>query len=59
MGAEDNGLTLDGLAQRLETLERESAELRDKVATLRGSGTSRDEVVARRGSATRRVPEQI
>ena len=36
MGREDSGLTLQGLAQRLETLERENAELRSKVATLEG-----------------------
>ena len=34
------GLTLQGLAQRLEALERENAELRREVAALRGSGTS-------------------
>jgi hypothetical protein len=34
MGAEDNGLSLEGLAKRLETLERENAALRHKVATL-------------------------
>ncbi len=39
MGTQDNGLTLEGLAQRLEALERENAELRSKVATLEGSGT--------------------
>lgn len=37
MGAEDNGLTLQGLAQRLEALEHENAALRDKLATLEGS----------------------
>jgi hypothetical protein len=44
MGREDSGLTLQGLAQRLEALERgnkrmhsENAELRHKVATLEGS----------------------
>ncbi len=43
---EYNGLTLEGLAQRLEALERENeqmrsenAELRDEVAALSGSGT--------------------
>ncbi len=65
MGGEDNGLTLQELAQRLEglqhenaerlqTLERENAELRHKVATLEGSGTRRGEVAALRGSGTRR-----
>jgi hypothetical protein len=53
MGAEDNGLTLQGLAQRvealehenaerLETLERENTELRHEAATLGGAGTRRD-----------------
>ena len=38
MRAEEvNGLTLEGLAHRLETLERENAELRQKVATLEGA----------------------
>jgi len=46
MGAEEagNGLTLEGLAQqldtqthKLETLERENSELRSKVATLEAS----------------------
>jgi len=39
MGAQENGLTLAGLAQRLETLERENAELRDEVAELRSPDT--------------------
>ncbi len=50
MGAQDNGLTLEGLAHRLETLERENerlrsenAAIRSKVATLEGSGTRRNE----------------
>jgi hypothetical protein len=40
MSAEEgngNGLSLEGLAQRLETLELENSELRSKVATLEGS----------------------
>jgi hypothetical protein len=41
MGAEGNGLSLEGLAQRLETLERENAELRSKVVTLEGSDPGR------------------
>lgn len=60
MGAEDNGLTLEGLAQRLEALERENermrsenAELRSKVATLEGSASRRDEVAVPRDSETR------
>ena len=40
MGREDSGLALQGLAQRLEALERENAELRSKVATLEGSAKS-------------------
>jgi hypothetical protein len=57
---ENNGLTLEGVAQRLEALERENermrsenAELRDEVAELRGSGTPRGEVPALRGSDRR------
>src|SRR5829696_3108580 len=49
MGGEDNGLTLQGLAHRLEAVERENERmrsendaLRSKVATLEGSGTRRD-----------------
>src|SRR5215213_5221186 len=64
MGAEDNGLTLEGLAQRLETLERENermrsenAELRHEVTALRGSATRRSEVPALRGSHTSRDGE--
>jgi hypothetical protein len=51
MCGEDNGLTLQGLAQkleamtrRLEVVERENASLRDEVATQRGPGTH-EEVV--------------
>jgi hypothetical protein len=47
MDAEGNGLTLEGLAQRLETLEcdnermhSENAELHRKLALQEGSGTS-------------------
>ena len=49
MDGEDNGLTLQGLAQRLEALERENAELRQEVAVLRGSGTGQDALPALRG----------
>ena len=51
-GQEDNGLSLQGLAQRLEALERENAELRQEVAALRGSeGTHPHEELAElRGS---------
>jgi hypothetical protein len=61
---EGNRLTLEGLAQKLETqaqrlktLERENAELRHKVATLEGSETRRDDVVALRGSDRSRAKE--
>jgi hypothetical protein len=54
---EYNGLTLEGLAQRLEALEHENAELRSRVATLEGSGTRRDELAENRGSDTRRSEE--
>jgi hypothetical protein len=60
MGGQDNGLTLEGLAKRLEALERENerirfenAELRHKVATLESSGTRRGAVPALRGSGPR------
>ena len=58
MGGQDNELTLQGLAQRLEMLERENAELRQEVSVLRGSGTRRDEVVALRGSDERQDQEE-
>ena len=35
----DGELTLEGLAQRLETLERENTELHKEVAALRGADT--------------------
>jgi hypothetical protein len=54
---EDNGLTLEGLAHRLEALERENAELRSKVATFEESGTRRDELAEKRGSDTPRDGE--
>jgi hypothetical protein len=47
---EGSGLSLEGLAHRLEALERDNAELRDEVSALRGSGTRRGEVPALRGS---------
>jgi hypothetical protein len=57
MGAQENRLTLEGLAQRLETLERENerirsenADLHSKVARLEGSGTLQSEVAELRGS---------
>jgi hypothetical protein len=58
MGGQDNRHTLQGLAQRLETLERENAELRQEVSALRGSGARRDEVVALRGSEEHRDQEE-
>jgi hypothetical protein len=54
---EQNGLTLEELAQRLEALERENAELQSKVATLEKSGTRRDELAENRGSDTPREGE--
>lgn len=66
MGAEENGLSLRALAQRLEALERENermrsenAELRHKVSTLEGSGTRRDEVAELRSSDARRNEEYV
>jgi hypothetical protein len=47
---EDGTTSLEGLARRLEALERENAELRDKVAALEGSDGHREEVEATRGS---------
>jgi hypothetical protein len=44
MDATENGTTsLEGLARRLEALERENADLRGKVAALEGSHGHRDE----------------
>jgi hypothetical protein len=40
MGREDSRLTLQGWLRGWETLERENAELRSKVATLEGSAKS-------------------
>ncbi len=75
MDGQGNGLTLEGLAQRLEalqrenaqnaqrleTLERENAELRRGVSAPRGSGTppNANEVVALRGSDTSRDGEAV
>ena len=63
-GTEDNGLSLEGLAQRLEALERENerissdnAELRQVVSELSGSGARREEVPALRDSDTQRSGE--
>ena len=58
MGGQDEGLTLQGLAKRLQTLERENVELRQEVSALRGSGARRDEVVALRGSDEHRDQEE-
>jgi hypothetical protein len=55
---ENNGLTLEGLAQRLEALERENSELRHKVATLEDSGTRQDEVARLQDSGTTRRLEE-
>ena len=54
MGTEDNGLSLEGLAKRLEALERENTQLREEVRALRGSGTRLGEVAELRGSDRRR-----
>src|SRR5215213_6951017 len=53
----DTGLTLMGLAHRLEALERENAQLRSEVSALRGSATHRDELVTLGGSETPRGGE--
>jgi hypothetical protein len=57
MGEEDNGLSLEGLAHRLQALERENAELRQEVSALRSSGTRRGEVPALRDSGMHRTKE--
>ena len=54
MGGQDDELTLEGLAKRLKTLERENAELMHKVATLEGSATERNEIAPLRGSEPHR-----
>lgn len=73
MGAERTGLTLEGLAkkletqaQKLQTLERENermrsenAELRGKVATLEGPGARRNELAEMKGSGMRRDGEPV
>jgi hypothetical protein len=50
MDAERSGPTLEALADRLEALERENAELRGKVAALEGSHGRRDEAADPGGS---------
>lgn len=52
MGVRESGLTLEGLAKRLEALERENTELRSKVTLLEGSDTRRDKLADIRGSET-------
>ncbi len=55
MGTEDNGLTLEGLAHKLEALQRENAENTQRLETLeRENAELRHEVTAPRGSGTRR-----
>ena len=55
MGAEDNGLTLEGLAHKLEALQRENSENTQRLETLeRENAELRHEVTAPRGSGTRR-----
>ena len=58
---EYNGLTLEGLAQRLEALERENAELRNEVAALRGSdtGPAEEEFVARFEGPSSMQPHEL
>jgi hypothetical protein len=46
---QNGGLTLEELVRRLEAMERENAELRGEVATLKGSGTPGEEPTVRRG----------
>jgi hypothetical protein len=48
MDEEYRGLTLEGLAQRLEALERENAGLRDKLAAFTDSVRDGDAAVARK-----------
>jgi hypothetical protein len=55
MDGRDNGLTLQSLANRLETLERENAALRDEVAALSGSETSRAVEPVFEGRVSRRA----
>ncbi len=43
---------MEALAERLEALEHENAELRSKVTTLEGSGTRRERLAEMRGSET-------
>ncbi len=57
MDVQETGLTLEGLAHRLEALERENAELRQEVSALRASGKRRGEVQALRGPDPRREIE--
>ena len=68
MSRGNNGLTLEGLAHRLETqaqklealehenerMRSENSELRDEVSALRGSGTRGGEMAVLRGSDTTR-----
>src|SRR5215218_2686684 len=69
MSRGNNGLTLEGLAHRLETqaqklealehenerMRSENAELRDEVSALRSSGTRGGEMAVLRGSDTSRT----
>jgi len=58
MSAEEGnakGLSLEGLAQRLQTLELENAELRGEVAELKGSSTARAVEEPAASSSQRRV----
>src|SRR5215213_652845 len=61
MGAEDNGLTLEGLAHRLEALQHENAENAERLETLERENERmrsenaelREEVAPLRSSGTR------
>jgi hypothetical protein len=60
MDTEDNGLSLQGLAQRLETLERENERMRSESEQMRSENTElRREVSALRGSDTHRDGEPV
>lgn len=60
MGAEVNGLVaqVQGLAKRLEALERENTELRKAVVALRASDTGRNGPARARSLVPRREEKQ-
>ncbi len=66
MSVQESGLTMEGLANRLEALERENervslenTELRSKVATLEGSGTLGNEPTERNWLVPLRDGERV